>query len=151
VPRQPLSSQVRSTFPFRRAAQPPNPREKPGLAPPTRRARLRSRRRPRCGGADAGRWREQQRTHGPQRPEESQNRSGFDKRTLAIALIGLMRAGQKPARSPRQLTGHRPLSNPPLRPPEAQPSSPRTALMLKLSFSSLVYFTVSGCCRCRRI
>ena len=31
MPRQPLSSQVRSTFPFRRAAQPPNPREKPGL------------------------------------------------------------------------------------------------------------------------
>ena len=31
MPRQPLSSQVRSTFPFRRAAQPPNSREKPGL------------------------------------------------------------------------------------------------------------------------
>ena len=31
MPRQPLSSQVRSTFPFRRAAKPPNPREKPGL------------------------------------------------------------------------------------------------------------------------
>ena len=33
MPRQPLSSQVRSTFPFRRAAEPPNPREKPGLEP----------------------------------------------------------------------------------------------------------------------
>ena len=34
MPRQPLSSQVRSTFPFRRAAKPPNPREKPGLIRP---------------------------------------------------------------------------------------------------------------------
>ncbi len=34
---------------------------------------------------------------------------------LAAALIGLMRAGQKPARSASKRTGCRPLSNPPLR------------------------------------
>ena len=37
---------------------------------------------------------------------------GFDKGTLTMAQIGLMRAGQKPARFARQRTGHRPLSNP---------------------------------------
>jgi hypothetical protein len=41
-------------------------------------------------------------------------RGGFDKGTLAAALIGLLRAGQKPARSANQRTGRRPLSNPPL-------------------------------------
>jgi hypothetical protein len=47
---------------------------------------------------------------------------GFDKGTLAMAQIGPVRAGQKPARSRRQRTGYRPLSNPPLRP--CQSSSP---------------------------
>ena len=38
-------------------------------------------------------------------PDSHQGRGGFDKGTLAAALIGLMRAGQKPARSPGQRTG----------------------------------------------
>jgi hypothetical protein len=45
----------------------------------------------------------------------SPGRGGFDKGTLAAALIGHLRAGQKPARSANQRTGRRPLSNPPLR------------------------------------
>ena len=49
MPRQPLSSQVRSTFPFRRAAQPPNPREKPGLRKQTAKP-IRPRLRPRPAG-----------------------------------------------------------------------------------------------------
>ena len=49
-----------------------------------------------------------------QRPEclRSRAAAGFDKGTLAMAQIGLMRSGQKPARSPGKRTGHRPLSNP---------------------------------------
>jgi hypothetical protein len=43
-------------------------------------------------------------------------RCGFDKGTLAAAHIGLLRAGEKPARFENQRTGRRPLSNPPLRP-----------------------------------
>jgi hypothetical protein len=54
---------------------------------------------------------------GPQlKPQEGhRGRGGFDKGTLAAALIGLLRAGQKPARSANKRTGRRPLSNPPLR------------------------------------
>ena len=37
-----------------------------------------------------------------------QGHGGFDKGTLAAAHIGLMRAGQKPARSPSQRKGYRP-------------------------------------------
>jgi hypothetical protein len=47
---------------------------------------------------------------------QRRNRGGFDKGTLAMAQIELMRPGQKPARSPGKRTGHRPLSNPPLWP-----------------------------------
>ena len=53
-----------------------------------------------------------------------QGHGRFDKGTLAAALIGLMRAGQKPARSADKRTGRRPLSNPPLRPPGADETSP---------------------------
>jgi hypothetical protein len=62
-------------------------------------------------------WREQQGESGgaPENPGSRQGRGGFDKGTLAAALIGLMRAGQKPARSAGKRTGRRPLSNPPLR------------------------------------
>ena len=42
-------------------------------------------------------------------------RGRFDKGSLAMAQIGLMWAGQKPARLLDQHTGHRPLSNLPLR------------------------------------
>ena len=42
-------------------------------------------------------------------------RGGFDKGTLAAALIGQTRAGGKPAQSAHKRTGRRPLSNPPLR------------------------------------
>ena len=48
----------------------------------------------------------------------------FAKGTLAAALIGLMRAGQKPARSAAKRTGRRPLSNPPLRRRGAATSQP---------------------------
>src|SRR2546423_690067 len=51
-------------------------------------------------------------TFGPPPPRGSKGRGGFDKGTLAMAQIGLTGAGQKPARSPSQRTGHRPLSNP---------------------------------------
>ena len=54
-------------------------------------------------------------------PRGSKGRGGFDKGTLAMAQIGLTGAGQKPARSPSQRTGHRPLSNPPLRLLEVNP------------------------------
>jgi len=40
-----------------------------------------------------------------------------------MAQIGLKGAGLKPARSPRQRTGHRPLSNPPLCFAESSPAS----------------------------
>ena len=43
-----------------------------------------------------------------------QGHGGFDKGTLAAALIGLVGAGQKPARSAGKRTGRRPLSNPSL-------------------------------------
>ncbi len=51
----------------------------------------------------------------PLKTRQSPGRGGFDKGTLAAALIGLMRAGQKPAPSANKRTGRRPLSNPPLR------------------------------------
>jgi|HubBroStandDraft_5_1064220.scaffolds.fasta_scaffold93820_2 hypothetical protein len=60
-------------------------------------------------------WREKQKGSRAATVREFQGRDGFDKGTLAMAQIGLMREGQKPARSPDQRTGHRPLSNPPLR------------------------------------
>ena len=44
----------------------------------------------------------------------SGSRGGFDKGTLAAALIGRPRAGEKPAQSADKRTGRRPLSNPPL-------------------------------------
>jgi hypothetical protein len=80
------------------------------LAPPPRRARLRSR----YGGAHAGRLARKAKPCRPQSTEKFHGRSGFDKGTLAMAQIGLTRAGQKAARSRSQRTGHRPLSNPPL-------------------------------------
>ena len=46
---------------------------------------------------------------GPLKPGSHRGRGGFDKGTLAAALIGLMRAGQKPARSARQAYGPPPL------------------------------------------
>jgi hypothetical protein len=49
------------------------------------------------------------------KPRQSPSRGGFDKATLAAVLIGLMRAGQKAARSANKRTGRRSLSNPPLR------------------------------------
>jgi len=61
-------------------------------------------------------WREAEGSFGPLSSKRHQSRGGFDKGTLAVALIGLMWAGQKPARSPNQRTGRRPLSNPPLCP-----------------------------------
>src|SRR6185437_4439532 len=66
-------------------------------------------------------WRE--RTRNPRTAIDQKSQGpcgGFDKGTLAMAHIGPMRAGQKPARSPSQLTGHPPLSNP----PQACPPSP---------------------------
>ena len=69
-------------------------------------------------------WRESKGSPGPQPARKSRGRGRFDKGTLVMAQIGPMRAGQKPARSPRQRTGHRPLSNPPLRPVKAHPPSP---------------------------
>ena len=50
--------------------------------------------------------------------------SGFDKGTLAMAHIGLMGAGEKPARFADKRTGHRPLSTPAT--PSAR-SSPHTS------------------------
>jgi hypothetical protein len=44
-------------------------------------------------------WRESEAESGPPKPGKSRGRSGFDKGTLAAAPIGLMRAGQKSARS----------------------------------------------------
>ena len=59
-------------------------------------------------------WRERRSTFEAATVQKFQGRGGFDKGTLAMAQIGLMRAGQKPVRSPYKRTGHRPLSNPPL-------------------------------------
>lgn len=60
-------------------------------------------------------WREKL-SHGAAETRGSrQGRGRFDKGTLAAALIGLLRAGGKPARSAGERTGRRPLSNPPLR------------------------------------
>ena len=64
-------------------------------------------------------WRERRRPLGRGQSGKFQGRDGFDKGTLAAAPIGLMRAGQKPARSRVQRTSRRPLSNPPLRQREA--------------------------------
>ena len=71
---------------------------------------------PRYGRPDAGRLaRKAHRLRGRRNPGSRQGRGGFDKGTLAAALIGLMRAGQKPAPSADKRTGRRPLSNPSLR------------------------------------
>ncbi len=68
------------------------------LAPPTRRPGLRSRCRSRYGRASAGRLARMLNTLGPRLAKKLQGRGGFDKGTLAMARIGLTRAGQKPAR-----------------------------------------------------
>ena len=68
-------------------------------------------------------WRERSKNSGRLSTGKFQGRAGFDKGTLAMAQIGLLRPGQKPARSLDQRTGHRPLSNPPLRLPRASPPS----------------------------
>jgi hypothetical protein len=94
------------------------------LAPPPRRPGRHSRCRSRDGRANAGRLaRKGRRASGRNHPKV-RGRAGCDKGTLAMAHIGLMRAGKKPARSRRQRTGHRPLSNPPLRLLRADPPSP---------------------------
>ena len=69
-------------------------------------------------------WRDKQVHRGRNHSERSRGRGGFDKGTLAMAQIGLTGAGQKPARSPGQRTGHRPLSNPPLCLARSSPPSP---------------------------
>ena len=75
--------------------------------------------------------------------QEVPGRGGFDKGTLAMAQIGLMRAGRKPARTPDQRTGHRPLSNPPLRLPRTNPSSPVSLLALKCQSAQQASFQVT--------
>ena len=102
------------------------------LAPPTRRARRCSRWRSRSGGANAGRLaRKAKYGRGPRSTQADQGRSGFDKGTLAMAHIGPMRAGQKPAQSANKRTGHRPLSNPPLCRRETDTAAANTAVTLK--------------------
>ena len=60
-------------------------------------------------------WRERQRVGVAETTGSRPSRGGFDKGTLAAALIGQTRAGEKPAQSAHKRTGRRPLSNPPLR------------------------------------
>ena len=81
------------------------------LTPPTRRPGLRSR----YGRASAGRPARKLRPRDRDQLREFQVRVGFDRGTLAMAHIGLTRAGGKPARFADKRTGHRPLSNPALR------------------------------------
>ena len=50
-----------------------------------------------------------------------------------MAQIGLTGAGQKPARSPGQRTGHRPLSNPPLCPARSSLAIAPTCLNLSIN------------------
>jgi hypothetical protein len=59
-------------------------------------------------------WRESQ-ARGRGTRGSRPGRGGFGKGTLAAALIGQTRAGEKPAQSANKRTGRRPLSNPPLR------------------------------------
>ena len=60
---------------------------------------------------------------GPLEPRGSRlGRGGFDKGTLAAALIGQTRAVQKPARFANKRTDRRPLSNSPLRLSRANPT-----------------------------
>jgi hypothetical protein len=70
-----------------------------GQKPPTRRPRLRSRQGSRCGGPDAGRLARKAKTRSRETRGSRAGRGGFDKGTLAAALIGQTRAGEKPAQS----------------------------------------------------
>ena len=85
------------------------------LAPPPRRARLRSRWRSRYGGASAGRLARKPKIPGAAVTGSSPvSRGGFDKGTLAAAPIGLKAGRPKGSPIADKRTSRRPLSNPPL-------------------------------------
>ena len=82
------------------------------LAPPTRRPGRALAGAPATAAPTPVGWRDKPEHLVPLRREVPGPQRDFDKGTLAMTLIGLTGAGQKPARSARQRTGHRPLSNP---------------------------------------